>query len=373
MEAIGRLAGGVAHDFNNLLAPIIGYSELLTEDSNLDDKQKQSLSEILHAGLRARNLVRQLLAFCRKQTLESRPLNLNETIKNFGELLQSTIPENIELKQIFSPDILPVMADVDQIERIIMNLAVNAADAMPNGGELTIETSVSELGEEYTATHPDLVPGSYVMLAMHDTGCGMDHETRDHIFEPFFSTKGELGTGLGLATVFGIVKQHGGSIWLHSEPGQGTMFKIYLPVTDEAPVKKKTRTMTVTDPKANECILLVDDDEQMRHLVQTILERQGYTVFSAKDSDDALATLASHQGPIHLLLTDVVMPGINGRELYKQATLDHPDLKVLYMSGYTDNIIVHHGVLDKGIQFIQKPFSNRDLIYKIRETLKEPE
>ena len=373
MEAIGRLAGGVAHDLNNMLAPILGYGELLSDDPGLDDEQRKPLREILRAGLRARDLVRQLLAFSRKQTLEFKPLNINETIESFGKLLLRIIPEDIEIKVVLSPDIRPVMADAGQIEQIIMNLAVNAADAMPDGGELIIETAVSELDEEFAEAHMDVAPGPHVILAVSDAGCGMDNETRGHIFEPFFSTKGERGTGLGLATVFGIVKQHGGNIWLYSEPGKGTTFKIYLPVAEEAAAAEKPSGKTATDPKGTETVLLVEDNDQVRQLAYAILQRQGYTVFAAKDSDEALAKLASFKGPVHLLLTDVVMPGMNGRELYGKAAQNRPGLKVLYMSGYTDDVIAIHGVLDKEVHFIQKPFSTKALAYKIRDVLEQEE
>ncbi len=363
MEAIGRLSGGVAHDLNNLLSPILGYGELLSEDPGLNVEQRESLNEILNSGIRARDLVRQLLAFSRKQILEFKPLNINETIENFSKLLRRTIPEDIEIKAVLSPNIRPVMADVSQIEQIIMNLAVNATDAMPDGGVLTIETIISELDKDYALTHPEVAPGTYVMLAVSDTGCGMDKETRDHIFEPFFSTKGEQGTGLGLATIFGIVKQHYGSIWLYSEPNKGTTFKIYLPITEETPVEEKAIGKTATDLKGTETILLAEDNEQVRHLTHAILQQQGYTVLTAKDGNEALTTLASHEGLVHMLLTDVVMPGMNGRELYEKVAQERPGLKVLYMSGYTDNIIAHRRVLDKGIQFIQKPFSTKDLAY----------
>ncbi len=369
MEAIGRLAGGLAHDLNNLLSPILGYGELLLQEPGLNNEQQKSLQEIVRAGLGARDLVRQLLAFSRKQTLEFRPLNINTTIKDFGKLLRRTIPEDIEIKLVLSPDIVPVMADVGQIEQIIMNLAVNAADAMPEGGELTIETGLSELDNEYAGTLPDLIPGPYVMMAISDTGCGMDKETRDHIFEPFFSTKGEQGTGLGLATVFGIVKQHRGSISLSTEPGQGTAFKIYLPISAETSVEEKINGIPDIDLRGTETIILVEDDEQVRHLAIAILQRQGYTVFAAKDSDEALAALASHAGEVHMLLTDVVMPGMNGRELYEKMVQERPGLKVLYMSGYTDNVIAQRGIRGKGIQFIQKPFSAKSLAYKIRKVL----
>ncbi|MBI4774164.1 MAG: response regulator [Deltaproteobacteria bacterium] len=369
MESIGRLAGGVAHDLNNLLSPILGYSEMLLEDLGKHDVRRESVGEILRAGIRARDLVRQLLAFSRKQTLEFKSVNINQTIEGFEKLLRRTIPEDIGIQVISSPEIPAVMADVGQIEQVIMNLAVNAADAMPGGGKLTIETAVTDLDEAYAATHPDVEPGRYVRLAFSDTGCGMDAETRRRIFEPFFSTKGERGTGLGLATVYGIVKQHGGNIWIYSEPGNGTTFKIYLPVAEKADIGESTGKKTTTDLRGSETVLLVEDEEQVRVLANAILTRQGYAVLVAKHSAEALLVLEGHNGAVNLLLTDVVMPGMNGRELYNRCVEKHPDLKVLYMSGYTDNVIAHRGVLEEGVHFIQKPFSVQTLASKVREAL----
>ena len=369
VESIGRLAGGVAHDLNNLLSPILGYSEILLDDLGPDDARREYVDEILASGLRARDLVRQLLAFGRKQTLEYKPLNLNKTVRRFEKLLQRTIREDIEIEILLSPDIPIVMADIVQIEQVIMNLAVNAADAMPEGGRFTIETARANLDEDYAATHEGVEPGEYVMLAVSDTGCGMDDETREHLFEPFFSTKGEEGTGLGLATVHGIVKQHGGSIWFYSEPGIGTTFKVYLPVPEEPRVEERIGKKTATALKGSQTILLVEDNEQVRHLALAILERQGYTVLVAENGAEALTILAAHDAKVHLLLTDVIMPGINGRELFAKVAGKYPDLKVIYMSGYTDNMIAHSGVLDEGVQFVQKPFSVRTLAAKVREVL----
>jgi len=369
IEAVGRLAGGVAHDLNNLLSPIIGYCELLSQDTDLNNKSQKYLNEILNAGFRARELVHQLLAFCRKQVMEFKPVDINKTINNFKNLLQRTIPEDIAIKIIPFHDIQPVLADVGQIEQIIMNLSVNAADAMPDGGELTIETSVTEIDSSFAAAQPDIKPGTYVMLSFSDNGCGMDPETRDRIFEPFYSTKGEQGTGLGLSTVYGIVKQHEGHIWLYSEPGQGTTFKIYLPVTKESLNEEEKSGSKIDKIKATETVLLTEDDNQVRTITKAILERQGFTVLAANSGDDALSVLSSHQGDIHLLLTDVIMPGMNGRELFKRAIQKYPDMKVLFMSGYTDNIISHRGVLDRNFPFIQKPFSANGLFNKIIEVL----
>ena len=371
MESIGRLAGGVAHDLNNLLSPILGYSEMLLIDLGADDERRSFVDEILGAGRRARDLVHQLLAFSRRQTLAVRPVDINETIAGFQNLLRRTIPEDIRIEVVPSPVILPVMADVGQIEQVIMNLAVNAADAMPDGGTMTIETTVVDLDEEYAAEHIDVEPGRHVMLAISDTGSGLDEGSRDRIFEPFYSTKGERGTGLGLATVYGIVKQHGGNIWVYSEPGRGATFKIYLPIADQVHREGKIGKKAASDLTGSETILLVEDNGQVRRLAHAILKRQGYAVLEAKDSREALAALETHTGPVHLLLTDVVMPGMNGRELYNRCVEKHPGLKVLYMSGYTDNVIAHRGVLDEGVNFIQKPFSVQTVAQKVREVLEQ--
>ena len=369
VESIGRLAGGVAHDLNNLLTPILGYSEMLLDDLDPDSTEWRHMNEIISAGNRIRDLVRQLLAFGRKQTLVYRQVALDKVLTGFEKLLRRTIREDIKIEIILSPDIRTVMADIGQIEQVIMNLAVNAQDAMPKGGHLTIETSPVELDEEYAVTHQGVKPGAYVMLAISDTGCGMDDEILEHIFEPFFSTKGELGTGLGLATVYGIVKQHEGNIWVYSELGMGTTFKIYLPVSGEAHVEKETKEKISADLKGSETILLVEDNEQVRNLAFAILERQGYTVLTAESGSIILTILATNNRPVDLLLTDVIMPGMNGRDLFVKVSEQHPGIKILYMSGYTDNTIANHGVLDEGVHFIQKPFSAQSLAAKVREVL----
>lgn len=369
LEAIGRLAGGVAHDLNNLLSPIIGYGEMILADLDSSDPRRKSIDAILRAGYRARDLVGQLLSFSRKQALEFKPLDINKTIRDFEPLLRRTIPEDIEIRVVLSPQATTVMADVVQIDQVIMNLVVNAADAMPDGGQLTIETVVVELDEEYAARHIAVKPGQYLMLAVSDTGCGMDEKTRERIFEPFYSTKGEQGTGLGLATVFGIVKQHGGNIWVYSEPGQGTTFKIYLPVSENDPVEREISQESAGGLTGTETILLAEDNEEVRHLVSALLDRQGYTLYLAKNGMEALEILAALGGQIDLLLTDVVMPGMNGKELYQKATTRHPNLKVLFMSGYTDNVIAHRGVLDAGIAYIQKPFTVQAISEKVRRVL----
>ena len=371
VEAIGRLAGGVAHDLNNLLSPIIGYGELLMCDFSPDDKRRESVNQIVRAGYGARDLVRQLLAFSRKQTLEYKPLNLNEAIKGFEKLLRRTIREDIELEIILSSLIRTAKADIGQIEQVIMNLSVNAQDAMPGGGKLTIETAMAAPDVNHEGGLTDMQPDQYVMLTVSDNGCGIDEETLEHIFEPFFSTKGEQGTGLGLATVYGIVKQHGGNIRVYSKPGKGTSFKVYLPVSEGIPVEIKTGKRTATEMKGSETILLVEDNEQVRNLGHAILKRQGYMLLVAESGADALTILASHDGPVDLLLTDVVMPDMNGKDLFTEVAEKYPGIKVLYMSGYTDNVIAHHGVLEEGVQFIQKPFAVNGLATRVREVLEQ--
>ena len=371
VEAIGRLAGGVAHDLNNMLCPILSYAEMLAADLSPGDDRREQAVEIVNAGFRARDLVRQLLAFSRKQVITLNPIDMNQVVRGIEKMLLRTIPEDIRLEKHLCRDIRPVLADIGQIEQILLNLTVNSADAMPDGGLLTIETGLSDLDAEYAKRHPDVRPGRYVMLSIGDTGVGMDGETLAHVFEPFFSTKGERGTGLGLATVYGIVKQHNGNVWVYSEPDMGTTFKIYLPVAAETPDDRTSVGPKQSAQKGIETILLVEDNDQVRHLGRTILERQGYNLLEANSGEEALAILTSHGAAIHLLLTDVVMPGINGKELYQRATQSYPHLKVLYMSGYTDDIIAHRGVLKKGIQLIQKPFSVDGLATKVREVLDE--
>ena len=369
MEAIGRLAGGIAHDLNNLLSPILGYGELLLADTTAHDPRREMMEQVMKAGVGARDLVRQLLAFSRRQTLEYKPLDLNKILAGIAKLLRRTIREDIEIKIAQSPHIGPVMADIGQIEQVIMNLTVNAADAMPEGGELTIETAPAELDESHAMPYEEVNPDAYVMLAISDTGCGMDEETRAQIFEPFFSTKGKQGTGLGLATVYGIVKQHRGNIWVESEPGAGTTFKVFLPVSTQQHDQKECIEKTSTAKTGCETILLVEDNKQVRFTVHNILQRLGYTVLPAKDGMEALKVLTQHSGTVHLLLTDVVMPEMNGKELYAQIAGRCQGLKVLYMSGYTNDVIAHHGVLDEGVQFIQKPFTTHALAVKMREVL----
>ncbi|MGB3209497.1 MAG: PAS domain S-box protein [Desulforhopalus sp.] len=368
LESVGRLAGGVAHDLNNLLTPVLGYSELLLIDLNVQDKRHEATSQIHSAGLRARELVQQLLAFSRKQVMDFKPVDINAIISSFENLLRKSVPEDIDFQVILKPSPLVFDGDIGQIEQVIMNLVVNAADCMSGGGQVTIETALVELDEMYAAQRPGVLPGKYIMLAVSDVGSGMDKETVRQIFEPFFSTKGENGTGLGLATVYGIVKQHKGNIWVYSEVGWGTTVKVYLPVSDHQALKETSKN-EVPDLKGNKTILIAEDNQQVRHLTRTVLQQHGYQVLEAQDGQEALDVVVSHDGPVHLLLSDIIMPGMNGHELHQNLVKKYPDIKVLYMSGYTDSIIIQKGILDKGVQFIQKPFTNQYMAAKVKEIL----
>jgi signal transduction histidine kinase/ActR/RegA family two-component response regulator len=369
VESIGRLAGGVAHDLNNLLTPILGYSEILMKNLDNDEFKKRQVNQIYQAGSKAKDLVHQLLAFSRKQELQYKPLDLNQVIFSFEKLLKRTIRENIDIQIKKSLKTPLVIADPGQIEQVIMNLSVNAQDAMTDGGVLTIELSVVEMEDTKENKYHNIKHGFYVQLSISDTGAGMEEEVQKHIFEPFFSTKGESGIGLGLATVYGIVNQHKGDILVYSELGVGTSFKVYLPLSEVELVKNsKVRTIQ-SDYKGTETILVTEDNEQVMELTNTILTSLGYTVLSAENGSKALAILANYEQPVHLLLTDVIMPGINGKELYDKALLLHEKLKVLFMSGYADNAIAHHNVIESGALFIQKPFSTKSLSKKIREIL----
>ncbi|MBN1277613.1 MAG: PAS domain S-box protein, partial [Deltaproteobacteria bacterium] len=374
LESVGRLAGGIAHDFNNLLSIILGYGQLMLMDIGSEHPRYGSLDQIIQAGMRAKNLTRQLLAFSRKQVLEMRPVDVNKVISDFERLLRRVIGEDISLDVRLSTRPCKVVADTGQLEQVFMNIAVNARDAMPDGGTLIIEADLTELDEAAAAKVPGAIPGEYVMINISDTGCGMDRETLEHIFEPFFTTKEkEKGTGLGLATSYGIIKQHGGAIGACSEPGKGTTLKIYLQVCKENVSSSDRDSAPSVDLKGRETILLVEDNEQVRDIARTILNKQGYNVLPADSGDAALKALEGYSGALHLLLTDVVMPGINGRELFEQVSFRFPGVRVLYMSGYTDNLIVHRGVLDNGVNFIQKPFTMKTLATKVREVLnKQP-
>ena len=371
MEAIGRLAGGIAHDFNNLLMVISGYSEFLLERLGPDPRLRGPAQEIANATQRATSLTRQLLAFSRKQMLAPKILDLNEAVTENLKMLTRMIGEDIDLVMVPSPAIGAIRADPGQIDQVIMNLAVNARDAMPDGGRLTIETANVSLDENFARTHAPLVPGEYIMLAISDTGVGMDLDTQSRIFEPFFTTKGAKGTGLGLSTVYGIVKQSGGFIFVDSQPNRGTALRVYFPRVDarDEPVALQDAFGLPRAERGQETILLVEDEVNLRQLARQYLETQGYKILEADDGAAALQITAGHQGPIDLLLTDVVMPGMNGRELARRITAQRPDVRVLYMSGYTENAIGHNGMIDAGINLLQKPFSLPALKDKVREVL----
>ena len=372
LEAIGSLAGGIAHDFNNLLSVIMCCTEFAIARLPDDDRAKEELLEAKKAGERAVALTRQLLAFSRKQVLQPVVLNLNEIATGVEKMLRRILGEDIDYLQVLAPDLGMVRADPGQIEQVFMNLVVNARDAMPNGGKLTIETSNMDFDEEYAARHLGVKPVPYVHFAISDTGFGMDAVTQARIFEPFFTTKEKgKGTGLGLSTVYGIVKQSGGHVWVYSEPGQGTTFRIYLPreISTGTTVTGSRLAAVADRPTGTETILVVEDEEAVREVVGRILHEAGYTVLTAASPDDALVSCAANQGDVHLLLTDVVMPQMSGRVLAENLALARPGMKVLYMSGYTDGAIVHHGTLDPGTHFIAKPFGAADLRRKVREVL----
>jgi PAS domain S-box-containing protein len=371
MEAIGRLAGGIAHDFNNLLMVISGYSEFLLERLGPDPSLRGPAQEIANAAQRATSLTRQLLAFSRKQMLAPKVLDLNDVVTENLKMLTRMIGEDIDLVMVPTPTIGAVRADPGQIDQVIMNLAVNARDAMPEGGKLTIETSNVTLDENLARTLAPLEPGDYVMLAISDTGLGMDAETQTRIFEPFFTTKGAKGTGLGLSTVYGIVKQSGAYIFVDSQPGRGTTFRTYFPRVDgreEAAAAQDFLGFPRRD-RGQETILLVEDETNLRRLARQYLETQGYKILEAEDGAAALQIVEGHKEPIDMLLTDVVMPGMNGRELAVAITSERPDMRVLYMSGYTENAIGHNGTLFAGVNLLQKPFSLPALKDKVREVL----
>lgn len=368
MEAVGRLAGGIAHDFNNVLTAISGFSELLLEELPPGEGPHEEVQQIHAAAARASALTRQLLAFSRKQIMRTRAVNVSTLVREMERLLVRATTEEVSIRLLIAEFTPPVLADPVQLEQVLLNLTVNAAEAMPEGGSLTIEVSEIALGESYTHRHHGVRPGHYVCLVVSDSGIGMDRATRERIFEPFFTTK-PGGTGLGLSTVYGIVRQSGGHIWVYSESGVGTTFKIYLPVaTGELPrVEPATAPGDVVG--GNETILIVEDEALVRDVVQAMLTRRGYRVLVANNGEHALRVAVEFLGPIDLLLTDVIMPKANGRRVAEQLRVLRPGIRVVYMSGYTEDAIVHHGVLDAGIVLLEKPFTERDLARTLREVL----
>jgi PAS domain S-box-containing protein len=370
IEAIGRLAGGVAHDFNNLLTAIRGYADLLLHKLEGASPMRRDVEEIQKAGERATSLTRQLLAFSRKQVLQPKVLDLNAVVAGMDGMLRRLIGEDIDLVTALKPGLWNVQVDPGQVEQVILNLIVNARDAMPKGGKVTVETANVELDDRYARRHAVVKPGAYVMLAISDTGTGMDELTKSRLFEPFYTTKEKgKGTGLGLSTVYGIVKQSDGYIWVYSEIGKGAMFKVYLPRFGGPSPEENREKASGSSPNGRETVLLVEDEEAVRALVRSILEGNGYTVLTASDGMEALNVGRSHGTPIHLILTDVVMPRMGGREAAESLAPHLPGVKVLYMSGYTDEAIVHHGVLEPGIPFLEKPFTPDALLRKVRQTL----
>ncbi len=370
MEAVGMLAGGIAHDFNNLLVPVSGYSELLMARLKDDETLRKYAEQIHKSSERAASLVGQLLAFSRKQVLQPQVLDLNSVVSDMNEMLRRLIGEDVDLATVLEPHMGRVKADPGQIEQVILNLVVNARDAMPGGGKLTIETANVVLDETYARKHMAVKPGPYVVMAVSDTGHGIDEKTQSLLFEPFFTTKDKSkGTGLGLSTVYGIIKQSGGSIWVYSEPGKGATFKVYLPRIDDPVVRSAGPEGAALQVRGSETVLVVEDEEDVRGLVCEVLRNEGYRILEAEDGERAIAISLEYPDTIHLMITDVVMPGMSGRETCDRITPGRPGMKVLYISGYTDNAIVHHGVLDPGTAFLQKPFTLRVLLQKVHAAL----
>ncbi len=373
MEAIGRLAGGIAHDFNNLLTAVAGYSELLLSQLPEDDPRRESAEEIRQAGSRAAALTQQLLAFSRRQVLEPRVLDLNAVITGMERMLRRVIGEDVELTTALEADLWRTRADPGQIEQAILNLVVNARDAMPRGGRLTLETGNVELDEKFAGQYASVHPGPHVMLAVSDTGVGMNAELQARLFEPFFTTKEHgKGTGLGLSTTYGIVKQSGGSIWVYSEPGHGTTFKIYLPRCEDPLEERQPPPPARAAEPGTETVLLVEDEPEVRRLVEKLLRLKGYRVLSAASPAEAIMISKRHEAPISLMLTDVIMPGMNGRELARALAATRPAMRVLYMSGYTDAAMSQQGILPQGTAFLSKPFTPEALARKVREVLDGP-
>jgi nitrogen-specific signal transduction histidine kinase len=371
METVGQLAGGIAHDFSNLLTVIRGYSQLSLSEVRDGDPLKRNIEEVQRAAERAMDLTRQLLAFSRRQVMDMKVLDLNAIIKDLSRMLRYIIGEDIELITALAENLGRVKTDPGQIEQVILNLVVNARDAMSNGGTLTIETSNVELDEDYARTHIQVTPNRYIRFSVSDTGCGMTPEVMERIFEPLFTTKGKgKGTGLGLSTVYGIVKQSGGHIWAYSEPGQGSAFKIYLPRVEEKIDQVSRRKETGHVSRGSETVLLVEDDLSVRGLASRVLREYGYTILEATDGGEAMRLGHDHLNEkIHLLLTDVVMPQMGGKELLRQFKTLHPEIKVLFMSGYTDHAVTQHPGFNPGEPFLGKPFSPTALARKVREVL----
>ncbi len=370
MDAVGRLAGGVSHDFNNMLSVILSYAGLILSDLKADDPLRADVEEIKKAGDRAADLTRQLLMFSRQQVVLPAVLDLNQVIAGMERMLGRLLGADMELTLLLGSRLGKVKADPGHLEQIIMNLAVNARDAMPGGGKLTIQTNNTELDEHYAAEHLGVTAGPYAMVAVSDTGAGMDKELQARIFEPFFTTKEKgKGTGLGLSIVFGIVQQSGGHVWVYSEPGKGTTFKVYLPRTDAALDRRPSRPPASGDARGSETILLVEDDEQVRAVARGILRRRGYTVLEAPGAGEALLVAEQYGAKIDLVVTDVVMPRMNGPHMVERLRASRPRLKVLFMSGYTDEAIIQHGILDSGVAFLQKPITPDSLALKVREAL----
>jgi nitrogen-specific signal transduction histidine kinase len=372
MEAVGQLAGGVAHDFNNLLTVINGYNQLLMTSLPEGGRPRNYAQEVMQAAQRASSLTKQLLAFSRRQVTQPKLVDISVIVQNMTKMLRRLINEDIDLVTTLPPLRYKVLADPSQIEQIVLNLAVNARDAMPNGGKLTISTTEVVLDEHYTRTHLEAQPGPHVQISVSDTGHGMDAEIKRRVFEPFFTTKAlGKGTGLGLSTVYGIVKQAGGNIWLYSEPGIGSTFKVYLPA-QTADAHPEAFVPASSNFRGIETVLVVEDEDGLRKLVVELLQQLGYRVLAAADGEEALKACTSHDGFIHLLLTDVVMPRANGKEIAKYLSKLRPAMRVLFMSGYPDETILHHGVLAPGVAFLQKPFTQEALGMKVREVLDSP-
>jgi PAS domain S-box-containing protein len=368
MESIGRLAGGVAHDLNNMLTPIIGYADMLLLDAPMDEAHLDGLIQIKEAAERARDMTHQLLAFSRKQVFVMKTVDLGRAVTGFRKILRRTIREDIEIDIQVPAEACAIRTDPAQIEQILLNLAVNAQEAMPEGGALTIDVSRVTIDDEFAKRHPDASAGDHALLSIADTGCGMDGETLEHVFEPFYTTR-EAGTGLGLATVYGIVRQHNGFIWASSVPGRGSTFRVYLPLTDGEPARADSTIRRRGEVRTGETILVVEDEEAVRALAAKILTRLGYRTLTARDGEEALEIIKRSTGHIHLVLTDVIMPKIDGGRLYREVCAMRADIKVVFMSGYTHEVIARRGIMEEGVHFIQKPFTFQTLADTIREVL----